>query len=438
MNIRPSRQPIGRLLRFVGGVLPALVATLGGYLWLMQPPPVAPQRAALYLGSMALLSVTVAYMVIRTGFLDRLSRVQWAIIAIALVTAGLTFVSSWAPAAWIMAGQAELRLFTLLLLFAALIAISVMLYLAAPLIANLRALSHAAYEITRGRLATRVHLHSRDETALLARALNQLAAQLDQSSRRQQELDSLRRELIGWLGHDLRTPLASVRAIVEAVAEGAIDDPVTAQRYLHTVKRDLDTLSALTDTIFEMAQINAGALKLERRHDSLADLIHTTIEDFGEIATRKTIRIEVAILPGIDPVLMDSSRIGRVLAGLIENALRHTPNGGKITIRAYPVPDGVAVDVADNGEGIGEADLPHIFDQFYRAESLRRSGALSAGLGLAIARGIVEAHGGRISAQSTPGQGTTVSFRIPQTIQVEVRNPLRRWRGRSVDGEYTL
>ncbi|MCC6168086.1 MAG: HAMP domain-containing histidine kinase [Caldilineaceae bacterium] len=438
MIIRPDRQPLTRLLRFIGGVLCAYLLTLGAYMLLLRPSPAASQAMALYLGTTALLSVVAGYAVIRTGLLMRLPRLQWTLLAIALLAGLLTLVNVWAPAQWSGVGQRDLTLLALLLIFAAIIAVSLSLFLAAPLSANLRALLQGAREIAHGRIATRVTLPGRDESADLGRSFNHLAILVEQAARRQRELESLRRELIAWVGHDLRTPLASVAAILAALADGVVEDPATAQRYLRTAQRDMDAVAEVVDSLFEMAQINTGGLKIERQPSSLGDLITAAVGYFERSAETKNITLESTLLPGLDPVTMDAPRIGRVLAALLDNALRHTPDSGKISVRAYPVPDGVAVDVTDTGEGIAEDDLPRVFDPFFRDERARRSGPARAGLGLAIARGIVEAHGGRIGVQSTPGKGTTVNFRIPKSIQVEIRNPLRRWRGKSMDGGYPV
>lgn len=438
MNIRPARQPITRLLRFLGGVLGAYLLALGGYALFIRPTAAALQAMALYLGTTALFSVVVGYGVARTGMLARSPRIQWTLLAVAALAGLLTFVNVWAPLWWAGVSPGDLGLLALLLIYAAAIATCFILFLVAPFSANLHALTQGAREIARGRIVTRVILPGRDESADLGRSFNQLAILVEQATRQQRELESLRRELIAWVGHDLRTPLASVRAIIAALADGVVEDPITAQRYLRTAQRDMDAVADVVDSLFEMSQINTGGMKLERQPGDLGDLITAATRHFAEIAAAKNIHLETALLPGIDPVTMDAARIARVLAALLDNALRHTPDGGKVTVRAYPVPDGVAVDVTDTGEGIAEDDLPRIFDPFYRDERSRRGGPARAGLGLAIARGIIEAHGGRITVQSTPGKGTTAAFRIPKTIQVEVRNPLRRWRGKSVDGEYTL
>jgi signal transduction histidine kinase len=263
-----------------------------------------------------------------------------------------------------------------------------------------------------------VAVRGNDEMASLAQTFNEMAAQLEEAAQQRRELDQLRRNLIAWAGHDLRTPLASIRAIVEALADGVVDDPETVDRYLHTAQRDIRSLSVLIDDLFELAQLEAGGLRLELGLNSISDLISDTMESFSELAARQGVTLEGSVEPGVDPVVMDAQQIGRVLANLVGNALRHTPAGGTVQVQAAPTPastgtEGVQVQVRDSGEGIHPEDLPHVFDRFYRGEKSRNRSSGGAGLGLAIAKGIVEAHGGRISVESTAGQGACFTFVLP-------------------------
>ena len=230
----------------------------------------------------------------------------------------------------------------------------------------------------------------------------------------QRELDRLRRNLIAWAGHDLRTPLASIHAIVEALADGVVDDPETVDRYLCTVSREIDSLSRLLDDLFELAQLEAGGLRLESRPNSLSDLLSDTLESFSELAVQQGITLGGRADSDVDPVMMDARQIGRVLSNLLGNALRHTPSGGAVYAQATRTAEGVQVEVRDTGEGIDAADLPHVFEHFYRGDKSRSRATGGSGLGLAIAAGIVEAHGGHIGAESGVGQGTRVWFTLPR------------------------
>jgi signal transduction histidine kinase len=226
----------------------------------------------------------------------------------------------------------------------------------------------------------------------------------------------LRRNLIAWAGHDLRTPLASIRAIVEALADGVVDDPATQDRYLRTAQREIQSLSLLIDDLFELAQIEAGGLRLELSPNSISDLISDTMESFSELAARRQVTLAGSAGPGVDPVFMDVQQIGRVLSNLVGNALRHTPPGGAVQVDARRAAGGVEVAVRDSGEGIDARDLPHIFERFYRGEKSRSRATGGAGLGLAIAKGIVEAHGGRIGVKSEQGQGACFFFVLPDRL----------------------
>ena len=273
-------------------------------------------------------------------------------------------------------------------------------------------LQQAADKLAKGNLETRVPVSGRDEVAALAESFNQMASQLQAMDEKQRELESLRKDLIAWVSHDLQTPLASMRAILEALSDGMVEEPETVKRYLNTAQRDVRSLSALIDDLFQMAQLDAGGIPLEKENASLADLISDTLEFFSELASRQNITLDGWADSNVDPVLMDTQRIGRVLNNLIGNALRHTPAGGRVDVRAKRSGLGVEVTVRDLGEGIRPEDLPKIFESFYRGEKSRSRATGGAGLGLAISRGIIQAHGGEIKVESQPGD-TCFVFTIP-------------------------
>jgi signal transduction histidine kinase len=207
-----------------------------------------------------------------------------------------------------------------------------------------------------------------------------------------------------------------MRAVLEALADGMVDDPETVQRYYRVAQQDIRSLSHLIDDLFDVSQIDAGGLQLDVAPNSIGDLISDTIERFSETARRQNVQLEGEVSPGTDPVKMDAPRIGRVLANLTSNALRHTPAGGRVHLaarRPASGASGVEVEVVDTGEGIRPEDLPFVFDRFYRGEKSRSRATGGAGLGLAIARGIVEAHGGSIRVESEAGHGARFVFVLP-------------------------
>jgi signal transduction histidine kinase len=261
-----------------------------------------------------------------------------------------------------------------------------------------------------------VEVRGNDELANLALTFNDMAAQLQAADEKQRELDMLRRNLIAWAGHDLRTPLASIQAVVEALADGLVDDPETVDRYLATARRETRSLSVLIDALFELAQLEAGGLHLDLAPNSISDLISDTIESFSQMAENRGVRLAGSAEPGVDPITMDAQQVGRVLSNLTGNALRHTQQGGQVEVRARADGSDVLVEIHDSGEGIDAHDLPHVFERFYRGEKSRNRATGGAGLGLAIAKGIVEAHGGEIGVDSEAGRGTRFFFRLPCVI----------------------
>ena len=403
-------------LRFIGGVALALALALGIFFLLMRPPMAELGLMALFLAITALVSVGAGYGAYRLGWLNRSPHISWAVLGGYALASILTFVNVWVTARLMFASQHDLLLATVLLLFAGGIAMSVGYFLSAALTDRIVTLNQAAQEIASGDLSVRVPVTGNDEMASLARTFNLMAGRLQAADQKQRDLELLRRNLIAWVGHDLRTPLASIRAIVEALADGMVEESETVDRYLHTAQREIRSLSLLLDDLFELAQLEAGGLRLELHPNSLSDLVSDTLESFSELAARQEVLLEGSVGPGVDPVSMDASQIGRVLSNLLSNALRHTPAGGTVKVAAIATVNGVRVEVHDTGHGIDAQDLPHIFERFYRGEKSRSRATGGAGLGLAIAKGLVEAHGGDIGVESTPDRGTRFFFTLPRDL----------------------
>jgi signal transduction histidine kinase len=391
-----------------------LLLTLAAFYLVMSPPLEEMGLMAAFLSFTAVVSVASGYGAYRWGWIQRSPRIRWTLLGVYALSSGLTFVNVWVTASLMFASPHDLRLATLLLVFATAIALSLGYLFLTPLTETIVTLNEAADEIAQGHLHARVSVSGRDEMAELARSFNKMASQLQTAAQERERLEEMRRNLIAWIGHDLRTPLASIRAIVEALADGVVEDPESIHRYLRTAQRDIRSLSALIDDLFQMAQLDAGGLHLDRSPNSIADLISNTLESFSELAAQQEVVLEGSIEPGIEAVWMDVQRMERVLANLVKNALRHTPSGGRIEVRAESFDESIRVQVWDTGEGIPAEDLPHIFDQFYRGEKSRNRATGGAGLGLAIARGIVQAHGGEIDVESEVGKGTCFSILLPK------------------------
>jgi signal transduction histidine kinase len=219
--------------------------------------------------------------------------------------------------------------------------------------------------------------------------------------------------LIAAVSHDLRTPLSAIRAMIEAITDGVVTDEETIRRYLRTMHDGTRELSHLIDDLFELSRIEAGALTLTREPVMVGDLISDALERLRPQAEARSVALTGSADAALPAVSLDAHHISRVLTNLIENALRHTPAGGQVQVQARRDGARLSLEVIDTGEGIAAADLPHVFDRFYRGEKSRSRESGGAGLGLSISKGIVEAHGGTIRAESLQPHGTRVSVMLP-------------------------
>jgi signal transduction histidine kinase len=405
---------MGSILRLLGGILLIVLISLGIFYFIMRPPMSDLGHMAQFLSVTALISGLAGYAAYRFRWLERAPALRWSLLGGYALASLLTFLNVWITARLMFASQHDLLLATVLLLFAGGIAMVMGYFLSSAVSERIRRLDQAAKEIQAGNLSIRIPVSGNDEVARLARTFNQMAAQLQESNANQTALEGLRRDLVAWAGHDLRTPLAGVRVLVEALADGIIDDPATSRRYLQQARKHIDNLSLLIDDLFQVSQLDAGGIPLNLEPASLSDLISDTLENFSGLAAQQSIVLSGSASPSIDPITMDVQRISRVLINLVDNSLRHTRAGGTVSIQAEVVGITVRVTVQDSGEGISPNDLPHVFDRFYRGEKSRNQTTGGSGLGLAIAKGIIEAHGGEIGVVSNPGQGASFYFWLPK------------------------
>jgi signal transduction histidine kinase len=413
------KRRIPLVARFLAGILLIFLVSLVIFTMMMAPPMYELGLMALFLGITAIVSALAGYAAYRLGWMTLSPTLRWSLLGGYALSSLLTFFNVWFSAQMMFASQHDLLLAIVLLVFAGGMAMALGYFLSSTITDRIHLLKNAAEKLAIGDLKTRVSVDGRDEVAMLARTFNQMAEQLEAVDNKKRELEKMRADLIAWVGHDLQTPLASIHAILEALEDEVVDDPQTIKRYLNTAQRDVHSLSALIDDLFQMAQLNAGGFPLDRADSSLSDLISDTLESFAELAARRQLNLQGSVETNVDPVFMDTRRIGRVLNNLISNALRHTPPGGEIKVHARRTGRGVEVSVADTGEGIHPQDLPHIFEGFYRGEKSRSRITGGAGLGLAISRGIVQAHGGEIAVESAlspqgeTGRGSRFTFHLP-------------------------
>jgi signal transduction histidine kinase len=301
-------------------------------------------------------------------------------------------------------------------LMAALLVYSVGTGMAAAVIAArsagraLERLTETARSLAGGDLRARTGpLHAGPELDQLGRTLDDMAARLDRSIAREREGEARRRDLVTAVSHDLRTPLASLRAMMEAIDDGVVDDQPTMRRYVGEMRRAVDSLSQLVDDLFELVQLDAGAIEAESERARLGEVVQSALAACAAQASEKGLAVEAQVNGAGD--YLTSPRLVRVLQNLLQNAIRHTPADGSVRMEARPYEDGIELIVEDTGEGIDPSALPHVFDPFWRGDAAR-SGA-GSGLGLALAKRIVEALGGRIRVQSEPARGARFEVLLP-------------------------
>ncbi len=236
---------------------------------------------------------------------------------------------------------------------------------------------------------------------------------LVQDLTRLRQLEQVRSQFVSDFSHELRTPLASLKALAETLSEGALDDPPAARRFLRHLVREVDALDRMTQDLLDLARLESGREGLQRRPVSPCEPLLAAAERLRPQAERGGVQLDVRCPPELPPVSADAAALTRALVNLLHNAVKFTPPGGRITLSASLTEDGRGLrwQVRDTGVGILPDDLPHIFERFYKADRARSGGG--TGLGLSIVRHIAEAHGGRVWAESEPGQGSLFSLEIP-------------------------
>jgi signal transduction histidine kinase len=397
-------------------ILAPVAVLLLARVWLNEPLPALAEIAGIFLLSEAL-SLGLAYLAYRAIIHLRLAGIQLKVALGYVLAFGVMALNIMLIALPMFISPRDVDFLIVVLVFAGIVSLAFGYLLSRSITQALAQLTRSAEEIARGNFGSRAAVQSGDEVERLAVAFNRMAGQLEESFAKQKDLEQARREVVAAVSHDLRTPLASLRAMIEAINDGVVGDEATIQRYLHSAQSQVQSLSLLVDDLFELSQLDAGVLGWRVEPSSMSDLISDTLESMRVQAEEKNIKLSGWVDPTVDPVLMNSHKIQRVLYNLIQNAIRHTPTDGTVFIEARQGGDAaqVQVDVIDSGEGIGEEDLPRVFDQFFRGERSRSRETGGAGLGLAIAQRIVEAHEGRIWVESRRGTGSRFSFTLPRS-----------------------
>lgn len=397
----------------LAGVLLALATSAILATWLLGPPLSDVVLMELELGAYSISSILVVFLIYWVTW-TYIGSLNGKLLLTTLLGGLATLFNGWMAARLMFVNQEHVIVAAIMLLFATIIGVTFGAFGFSQIGRSLRQMAGVAQQVAGGDLNRRAQVSGRDEVAQLGAAFNAMIDHLQAAAREREEVEKLRRDLIAWVSHDLRTPLTSIRAMTEALHDGLVEDPATIQRYYRTMRADIIGLNRLIDDLFELAQLDAGRLTFEMAPASLRDLVSDSLESFRILAEQRHISLSGEVRHDVDTVLINAEKMGRVLANLISNALKYTPAGGQVSVLAERHPDGVAVTVQDSGPGFNAVDLPRVFEKFYRGEGARsRTMGNSAGLGLAIARGVVEAHGGYIWAYNAPEGGACVRFVLP-------------------------
>lgn len=293
------------------------------------------------------------------------------------------------------------------LLLGSLIAIAAALVLtfllSRRILAPVKALTLTARQLGKGDFSQRVQFKDKGEIGELAQAFNSMASDLERTER-------LRQNMVADVAHELRTPLTNLRGYLEAIRDGLKKPDADTIRSLN---EETILLSRLVDDLQELSLAEAGKLKLNCQLEDIAALINQTVTSVQAQAMAKGLSLSIDLPDKLPAVNLDCQRINQVLRNLLENAVAHTAKGDNITVTARQVDNRIEVSVADTGEGIPTEELPNIFERFYRTDKSRTRATGGSGLGLTIARRLVEAHGGQIEARSEPGKGSCFTFTLP-------------------------
>lgn len=372
------------------------------------------QELALILSGTGILTTLVSFWLYRVGTLNWLNSIQWALGIMVVFTVGVILINLWVLSQLMFVSSVYLSVISSVLVFGGLTALSFGYFIARAMTDRLAQLSEGAQRLARGELYTRLAVFGNDEIAELTQSFNQMAQDLQAVDEEKAKLEETRRNLIAWVSHDLRTPLASMRVMMEALADGIIPDEETKSRYIERSLGEIAHLSRLIDDLFELAQADVKDIVIEAYFTSLHDLISDTVSARQAKAEQKNLSFVLLLHAHCDTMKIAPDKIQRVLTNLIDNAIKYTPSGETITIETSSTPQATLTSISNSGVWLSAEQLERAFESFYRGEASRtqQDNERGTGLGLAIAKRFIEAHGGTIEACNTK-EGTKFAFTLP-------------------------
>jgi two-component system sensor histidine kinase BaeS len=414
MTVYPVRRSVRSILWFIACVLLVLVGALAWYFAVFPVGLYDRTIVTIGLGSLTLAALILGLLAYALAWIQRIPRLGSTV----FVGYGLAALFVCLSMGWLASALFVDPFDRTAILIVMAYALGVMLALgylhAAMLSARVEALIGAADALRLGHFHARVELEGNDQLARLGEVFNAMADKLEQEDRKERQLDRMRRELQNWVGSDLRVPLATARATVDALAEGTVDNPETYIRFLRSARRNLSILSDLVDDLYDMAQLETSVLDLHKERTNVAALIAKVVAPLAQAAADKGVVLTGGAAPGLPPIDIDAVQVERVMTNLVAHALHRTPPGGTIKINAYPTRQGALFEVTDHYEGERPEDMRQLLELFLEEDDVRRPGNAGVPLSLAMASTIVQAHGGQIRSERLGSKGLRLVFTLSQ------------------------
>jgi len=381
----------------------------------LRPPAEDVLLLTLYMGASGYGTVLGVFALLRVRFFQRFGSLRWALLLTSMLAVFLIFINVFVTVRLMYISHHDFILTVALLVYGGLITLVSISAVAHHLIERMKHLSAAADRLAHQDFSTRLEVRGSDELAQVESLFNQAADALANLELRKQALEQSRRELIAWISHDLKTPLAAIRAMNEAMLDGVVDDAESVTRYHQSIQREVEHVAYLIEDLVQLAAVDAGELVLKRQPTPLHGLVEDVLAQISGQAAQWQIDVRADLPEHLPPLDIAPDKIKRVLYNLLDNALQHTPEGGQVHLRAWQEFPWACLAIHNSGSYIAPHELERIFERFYRGEQARsaRRGQRGTGLGLAIARTFVEVHGGKIRASSHPQDGTTFTLSLP-------------------------
>ena len=270
----------------------------------------------------------------------------------------------------------------------------------------IKEMSSAAARLARGDFTSRVEVMSNDEMGELARSFNNMAEELSR-------LENMRREFVANVSHELRTPLTSIQGFIQALIDGTVSEEGAREKYLKLIRGEVVRMNRLINDLLDLSRLESGKVQMELAPLDIREIADSAVSAMDFRAHERNVSLRNLIPEGLPPVLADGDRIEQVFMNLLDNAITATRPGGYVELSAREAKEEIYVSVADTGHGIPPEELPFIWERFYKVDKARtRSEAIGTGIGLAIVKQIIEAHGGEVSAESEPGRGSKFTFSL--------------------------